>query len=98
LPQNHDIIVVSIFNEYLKYADKVFMKKLIVKKDYVTEVQGVFEYLVEKFNLAPMIELLNSILEMILSSVNTYPMLVALNKLLEKINSRLELFRKVSIL
>lgn len=74
------------------------MKKLVVKKDYVTEVQGVFEYLVEKFNLAPMVELLKSILDMILNSINSYPMLVAFNKLLEKINSRLELFRKVSII
>lgn len=74
------------------------MKKIIVKKDYITEVQGVLEYMVEKFNLAPFLEILNSIFKMILSQIKTYPMLKAFIDFYDKIMARVELFKRVSII
>lgn len=73
------------------------MKKIIVKKDYITEVQGVLEYMVEKFNLAPLVEVLNNIFQMILAQITTYPMLKAFIEFYEKIMARVELFRRVSV-
>ena len=73
------------------------MKKLIVKKEYITEVQSIFEYMVEKFNLIPVVEILNGILEMILSQLTTYPMLKAFIDFYERIMARVELFRRVSV-
>jgi hypothetical protein len=73
------------------------MKKIVVKKDYITEVQGVLEYMVEKFNLAPLVEILNNIFQMILAQITTYPMLKAFMEIYEKVMARVELFRKVSV-
>lgn len=90
-------IFLASFKTIVNKTDRVFMKKMIVKKDYVTEVQGVFEYLVEKFNLTPVLELVQMIIDMIISSVSNYAMVKALNEFLTKIVARLELFRKVSV-
>lgn len=75
----------------------LIMKKLIVKKEYITEVQGIIEYMVEKFNLMPVIEIVNNIFQMILSQVTTYPVFKALVEFYDKLMARIELFRRVSV-
>lgn len=73
------------------------MNKIIVKSHYVTEVNGLLEYVVERFNLTPIVDFFTMILHILLNTFASYELVVTINKLLQKFLRRLELFRTVGI-
>ncbi|MCT4641042.1 MAG: hypothetical protein N4A33_02020 [Bacteriovoracaceae bacterium] len=73
------------------------MKKIIVKKDYVTEVTSVFSYMIEKLNLNSYIETLQGLIQLLLSNIKTYPQVQLVLELLNSFIQRFELFKKFSL-
>lgn len=69
----------------------------VVKKDHVEEATNLVDLVVKKFNLDPLIELLQSILSMLMESVTSYAALAVVNEYIEEISKRLKLFKDYSI-
>lgn len=70
----------------------------VVKEDHVEEATNLLDMLIKKFNLGPLINLIQSLIDMILSSVKNYASLVLANDLIEFLLQKLNLFRKYSII
>lgn len=58
----------------------------------VEECDSFLDSLIKRFNLKPMIDILNNILEMILSQVKSYPALVFFNEFMEDFLEKLAKF------
>ena len=70
----------------------------VVKEDHVEEATNLFDMLIKKFNLGPLINLIQSLIEMILSSVKNYATLLLANDLIEFVLQKLSMFRRYSII
>jgi len=73
---------------------------LYVVKDaggIVEEASSAFDFLVKKFHLEPLVELIKSLIEMILEQVNSYQGIIIAREFIEKILGKLELFKKFGI-
>jgi hypothetical protein len=64
----------------------------VVKGKTVLEAQGLWDMLVKKFNLEPVITLVLSLLKMLLEQVNSYPLLVFVKSLVDEVMKKLTSF------
>lgn len=67
------------------------------KGSLVEEATGIVDYLIKKLHLAPLIELLKTLIEMVLKQVNSYQALVIAREFIEKIISKLTLLKSFGI-
>lgn len=70
----------------------------VVKGNDVEEAQGVFDMLMKRFNLQPVMEFLMHIFRFLLENVKNYQTFIILKELLDDVMKRLELFKKFSII
>ncbi len=70
----------------------------VVKGDQVEAAENFLDLIIKKFNLAPIIEILTNILKMLLDNVKTYSAFVVAKEFLDFLVSKLELFKKYSII
>lgn len=56
----------------------------VVKGKNVMEAKGLFDLVVKKLNLEPMVEVLKSILTMLLEQVKSYPMLLIVKAMIDE--------------
>jgi hypothetical protein len=69
----------------------------VVKNGHVEEAENFMDLLIKKFNLTPVFEILGNILQMLLENVKTYSAFVVVQEFLDFFISKVELFRKYSI-
>ena len=69
----------------------------VVKNNHVEEADNLMDLLIKKFNLAPLFEILGNILQMLLENVRTYSAFLVVQDFLDFFISKVELFRKYSI-
>ncbi len=72
------------------------MKKIknplyVVKGKDVEEAKNMIDLLIKKFNLAPVVALLQSLLETLLKQVQSYQVLVEVNKMFEQIMATIQM-------
>jgi hypothetical protein len=70
----------------------------VVKDKNVEEANGPLDFLIKKFNLAPVINILNMLLELLMEQVNTYPLFKAFKEFFDLIVAKLELFKRASVI
>ncbi len=70
----------------------------VVKGDQVEAAENFLDLIIKKFNLAPIIDILTNILKMLLENVKTYSAFVVAKEFLDFLVSKLELFKKYSII
>lgn len=56
----------------------------VVKGKNVMEAKGLFDLVVKKLNLEPLVEVLKSILTMLLEQVKSYPMLLIVKAMIDE--------------
>ena len=61
----------------------------VVKGKTVLEAQGLWDMLVKKFNLEPVITILMSVMKMLLEQVNSYPLLVMVKSIVDELMKKL---------
>ncbi|MAX66128.1 MAG: hypothetical protein QF441_10735 [Bacteriovoracaceae bacterium] len=69
----------------------------VVKKDHVEAADNLIDLLIKKFNLGPLLEILQSIIVMLIENVKNYAAFLVLKEFIEFMLNKLELFRKYSI-
>ena len=70
----------------------------VVKKDHVEEAKDYVDYLLKKLNLNGALEFLESLFLILIEQVKSYPTFVVVKEFIDFIVSKLEMFRKVSII
>ena len=70
----------------------------VVKGNDVEEAQGVFDMLMKRFNLQPVMEFLMHIFNFLLENVKNYQTFIIIKELLDDVMKRLELFKRFSII
>jgi hypothetical protein len=70
----------------------------VVKGDQVEEADGLFDMLFKKFNLGPVIDILNAIFKMLVENIKTYAVFVAVSEFFDLVVDLLLLFKQFSIL
>ena len=67
----------------------------VVKGKTVQEAKNVFDLVIKKMNMEPVVQFLINLMKTLLEQVKTYPMLVAVNKMIEEIMAKaMPLFMK----
>lgn len=61
----------------------------VVKGNSVQEAKNIFDLVVKKLNLEPMVEIVTNILKMLLSQVTSYPMFVAVKSWLDQVLTKI---------
>lgn len=69
----------------------------VVKGQDVEAAEGLFDLLIKKFNLEPLMSLLKNLVEMLLEMVQSYAMFKVVKDFIDHIVKRLELFQKFSV-
>jgi hypothetical protein len=69
----------------------------VVKGNDVQEANGVFDLLMKKLNLEPLLSILKNLFEMLLEMVSSYSMFVVVKEFIDHVVARLELFQKFSM-
>ena len=69
----------------------------VIKGDQVEAADNFFDLIVKKFNLTPLIDILTSILKMLLENIKTYSAFIIAQDFLDLLISKIELFKKYSI-
>jgi len=57
----------------------------VVKGKDIEEASGLFDLVVKKLNLQPVIDVFNSLLKMLLEQVKSYPTFVAIKELIDEL-------------
>lgn len=70
----------------------------VVKDQNVEQASGVFDFIVKKLNLGPVLNLLQTLLDLLMEQVNSYPMFKVFKDFFDLIVKKLELFQKISVL
>lgn len=60
----------------------------VVKGKTVLEAKGVFDMLVKKLNLEPVLNMLINLLKMLMEQVSNYPMFVSIKKVIDEVMSK----------
>lgn len=61
----------------------------VVKGKNVQEAKNLFDLVLKKFNLEPMVQILESLFKMLLEQVKSYPMLVAVKALIDELMAKM---------
>lgn len=67
------------------------------KGNVVQEAANRFDAMIKKFNLTPVIEVINMLIEWLLEQVRDYPTFMAIKKFIDSLVGRVELFVKFSL-
>lgn len=70
----------------------------VVKGDQVQAASGIFDMLIKKFNLEPLIDIIMNIFKMLMEQVSSYSGFMVIKSLFDEFMQRVELFKKYSIL
>ena len=57
----------------------------VVKGKDVQEAKDIFDLVIKKLNLEPVVQFIQNVLKMILENIKTYPTFVAMKKLLDEL-------------
>ncbi len=60
----------------------------VVKGKDVQEASGIFDLVVKKLNIEPVVQFIQNILQMILDNIKTYPSFLAMKGLLDELVAR----------
>lgn len=60
----------------------------VVKGKDVQEASNVFDLVIKKLSLEPVIQVMQNLLQMILDTIKTYPTFIAMKKLLDELISK----------
>lgn len=69
----------------------------LVKKDIVQEVSSVWDYLIKRLDLEPLINLLQSILGQLIELVQSQATLKAFMEFLDEVEKRMKFFQKFGL-
>jgi hypothetical protein len=69
----------------------------VVKGDQVEAAENFFDLIIKKLNLSPVIEILTYILKLLLENIKTYSAFIIAKDFLDLLISKIELFKKYSI-
>jgi hypothetical protein len=67
------------------------------KNNVVSEAKGVVDFIVQKLNLQPLINLLKQIIAFILENISGYPAVVMCKKIVDEFLKKMQLFEKFGI-
>jgi hypothetical protein len=70
----------------------------VVKGDQVEAATDLFDMLVKKLNLTPVIEIFTSLVKILLENISTYAMFIAVKEFFDFLIQKIELFRKFSLI
>ena len=70
----------------------------VVKKDHVEQADHFLDLLIKKFNLAPLVELFQSMLQMLAENIRSYAMVKVVEDFLEFLIQKLKMFQKFKII
>ena len=65
----------------------------VVKGKTVHPAENIWEYVVERLNLRPLIKILNQILEMVLASVKDYPTFLFAKNFIDQLTEKIQQLR-----
>lgn len=68
------------------------------KNKTVEEADGVLDLLVKKLGLEPVLEFLEMMIKVLLEQINSYPTFLAIKSTLDFLVSKMELFKRFSII
>lgn len=69
----------------------------VVKGDHVEPAHGFMDMLLKKFNLKPVLDILNALFKMLLENIKTYAIFVAVSEFIDLLVDRLKLFKQFTI-
>jgi hypothetical protein len=69
----------------------------VVKGDQVEEAAGFVDMLLKKFNLGPVLDILNALFNMLVENIKTYAIFVAVSEFFDLVVERIKLFKQFSL-
>lgn len=70
----------------------------VVKGDDIEVAENLFDMLIKKLNLEPVVDFFMGIFKMLFEQINSYQAFMVLKELFDEFMNRVELFRKFSII
>ena len=70
----------------------------VVKGDQVEEAESLFDMLLKKLNLEPLLDIINALVKVLFENIKTYTVFVAVSELFDLLIDRIKLFKQFSLI